>query len=75
MNECKAARAVRMMRDTKVAVDRMIHGAAKVDRKRLKELKNYERRPDQGDKLLLYLERERERRARYLREHLPAREA
>lgn len=75
MNECKAARAVRMMRNTKVAVDRMIHGAAKVDRKRLKELKNYERLPDQGDKLLLYLERERERRARYLREHLPAREA
>lgn len=75
MSECQAARACRMMRNTKVAVDRMIHGAAKVDRKRLKELKNYERLPDQGDKLLLYLERERERRARYLREHLPAREA
>ena len=75
MSEYPAARACRMMRDTKVAVDRMIHGAAKVDRKRLKELKAYERLPDQGDKLLLYLERERERRARYLREHLPAREA
>lgn len=75
MNECQAARAFRQMRSSKVAVDRMIHGAAKVDRKRLRELKNYERMPDQGDKLLLYLERERERRARYLREHLPAREA
>ena len=72
MSEYPAARACRMMRDTKVAVDRMIHGAAKVDRKRLKELKSYERLPDQGDKLILYLERERERRVRYLREHLPA---
>lgn len=74
MNECKAARAFRQMRSSKVAVDRMIHGAAKVDRKRLKELKAYERMPDQGDKLLLYLERERERRARYLREHSANRE-
>lgn len=70
MNECKAARAYRQMRNAKVAVDRQIHRAAKTDRKRLKELKAYERLPDQGDKLLLYLERERERRARYLREHL-----
>lgn len=70
MNECKAARAYRQMRNSKVAVDRLIHRAAKTDRKRLKELKAYERLPDQGDKLILYLERERERRARYLREHL-----
>nr|DAI02012.1 MAG TPA: hypothetical protein [Caudoviricetes sp.] len=74
MSECQAARACRQMRSTKAAVDRMIRGAAKVDRKRLKELKNYERLPDQGDKLLLYLERERERRARYLREHSANRE-
>lgn len=74
MNECKEARAVRQMRSSKVAVDRLIHRAAKADRKRLKELKAYERLPDQGDKLILYLERERERRARYLREHLSARE-
>ena len=58
------------MRNSKAAVVRLIHRAAKTDRKRLKELKAYERMPDQGDKLILYLERERERRARYLREHL-----
>lgn len=70
MNECKAARAYRQMRNSKVAVDRLIHRAAKTDWERLKELKAYERMPDQGDKLILYLERERERRARYLRERL-----
>ena len=69
MNECKA-RAYRQMRNSKAAVDRLIHKAAKTDRKRLKELKAYERMPDQGDKLILYHEREQERRARYLREHL-----
>lgn len=41
MNECKAARAFRQMRNSKVAVDRLIHRAAKTDRKRLKELKAY----------------------------------
>ena len=43
-------------------------------RRRLSILAAHPEREDSGDKLLLYLERERERRARYLREHLTARE-
>ena len=43
---------------------------AAAHRRRRSVLAAHPEREDSGDKLLLYLERERERRARYLREHL-----